>query len=126
VGCAAPFTAIVVLVADEMLATGFVAKHLDQTMRKGQGSMSAEAFEKVLDDIVDLVKFTKDKDVFKEFYITQLAKRLLLARSASTEEEINMVKKLQSGKCCWCDVLLGYVADCEGTLDRIWRGVHDR
>ena len=75
------------------------AKHLDQTMRKGQGSMSAEAFEKVLDDIVDLVKFTKDKDVFKEFYITQLAKRLLLARSASTEEEINMVKKLQSGKC---------------------------
>jgi cullin-4 len=68
-------------------------------MRKGQGSMSAEAFEKVLNDIVDLVKFTKDKDVFKEFYITQLAKRLLLGRSASTEEEINMVKKLQIGAC---------------------------
>jgi cullin-4 len=51
----------------------------------------------VLNNIVDLVKFTKDKDVFKEFYITQLAKRLLLGRSASTEEEINMVKKLQTG-----------------------------
>jgi len=76
---------------------GLAAKHLDQTMRKGQGSMSADTFEKVLSNIVDLVKFTKDKDVFKEFYITQLAKRLLLGRSASTEEEINMVKKLQTG-----------------------------
>jgi cullin-4 len=67
-------------------------------MRKGQGSMSAEGFEKALNNIVDLVKFTKDKDVFKEFYITQLAKRLLLGRSASMEEEISMVKKLQNGQ----------------------------
>lgn len=73
-----------------------IAKHLDQVMRKGQASMSDQAFETLLENIVDLVTFTKDKDVFREFYTAQLAKRLLLGRSASTEEEISMVKKLQS------------------------------
>jgi cullin 4 len=67
-------------------------------MRKGQGSLDQARFEHSLDEIVSLVKYTKDKDVFKEFYMTQLAKRLLLSKSASNEEELSMVKKLKTGE----------------------------
>jgi cullin-4 len=74
------------------------AKHLDSVMRKGQGALTQAEFEHQLDEIVSLVKFTKDKDVFKEFYMTQLAKRLLLSKSASSEEELSMVKKLKQGQ----------------------------
>jgi cullin 4 len=74
------------------------AKHLDSVMRKGQGSLDQARFEHSLDEIVSLVKYTKDKDVFKEFYMTQLAKRLLLSKSASNEEELSMVKKLKTGE----------------------------
>lgn len=73
-----------------------IAKHLDTVMRKGQGALTQAQFEHSLDEIVSLVKFTKDKDVFKEFYMTQLAKRLLLSKSASNEEELSMVKKLKT------------------------------
>lgn len=72
-----------------------IAKHLDAVLRRGQGAASAAEFDAQLDEIVALVKFTKDKDVFKQFYVAQLAKRLLLGKSASNEEEMSMVRKLQ-------------------------------
>lgn len=66
-------------------------------MERGQGQKSDQEWDRQMDEMVDLVKFTKDKDIFKEFYINQLAKRLLSGRSASNEDEIKMVKKLQHG-----------------------------
>lgn len=87
--------------------------------------MTAIEFEEVLNNIVDLVKFTKDKDVFKGFYITQLAKRLLLGKSASAEEEISMVRKLQEGGNrfpFWKRGIRSYLR----SVDRIWRGIHYR
>ena len=71
------------------------AKHLDVVMRRGQGSGTEAEFEALLEEIVALVSFTKDKDVFKAFYSTQLAKRLLLNKSASNDMERTMVVKLQ-------------------------------
>ncbi|KAJ9114692.1 hypothetical protein QFC22_005568 [Naganishia vaughanmartiniae] len=73
-----------------------IAKHLHRLMEKGQGTRSEAEWDRLMDEIVDLVKFTKDKDIFREFYISQLAKRLLSGRSASNEDEIKMVKKLQN------------------------------
>ncbi|OXM77936.1 ubiquitin-protein ligase [Cryptococcus neoformans Bt63] len=73
----------------------WIAKHLDAAMRKGQGSGTEEQFNNHLDEIVTLVGFTKDKDVFKAFYSSQLAKRLLLNKSASNDQEKIMVAKLQ-------------------------------
>lgn len=67
-------------------------------MRRGQGSGTEEAFNTLLDEVIALVGFTKDKDVFKAFYSTQLAKRLLLNKSASDDMERNMIIKLQNGK----------------------------
>lgn len=67
-------------------------------MRKGQGSGTEAEFDSLLDEIVALIGFTPDKDVFKAFYSTQLAKRLLLGRSASDDMERNMITKLQRGE----------------------------
>ncbi|WWC91953.1 uncharacterized protein L201_006905 [Kwoniella dendrophila CBS 6074] len=72
----------------------WIAKHLDLAMRKGP-SLSDSEFNSHLDEIIALIGFTKDKDVFKAFYSTQLAKRLLLGRSASDDMERNMIAKLQ-------------------------------
>ncbi|WVF67352.1 hypothetical protein IAT40_002107 [Kwoniella sp. CBS 6097] len=74
----------------------WIAKHLDVAMRKGQGSGTEAAFNTHLDEIIALIGFTKDKDVFKAFYSTQLAKRLLLSKSASDDMERNMIVKLQN------------------------------
>ncbi|OCF44515.1 hypothetical protein I317_01587 [Kwoniella heveanensis CBS 569] len=76
----------------------WIAKHLDVAMRKGQGSGTEASFNAHLDEIIALVGFTKDKDVFKAFYSTQLAKRLLLSKSASDDMERNMIVKLQNGE----------------------------
>jgi cullin-4 len=73
------------------------AKHLDAVMRRGQGSGTEAEFDSQLEEIIALIGFTPDKDVFKAFYSTQLAKRLLLNKSASDDMERNMIIKLQQG-----------------------------
>ena len=66
-------------------------------MRKGQGSGTEDEFNDLLDEIIALVGFTRDKDVFRAFYASGLAKRLLLNKSASDDMERNMIVKLQNG-----------------------------
>ncbi|WVQ83705.1 hypothetical protein IAT38_005849 [Cryptococcus sp. DSM 104549] len=73
----------------------WIAKYLDAAMRRGQGSGTEEEFDKHLDEIIALVGYTPDKDVFKAFYASGLAKRLLLGRSASDDMEKTMILKLQ-------------------------------
>jgi cullin 4 len=74
-----------------------IAHHIDQLMRKGQGSASDETFNEQLDAALALYRFTADKDVFRAFYHRALAKRLLLGRSASDDAEKAMLKKLKEG-----------------------------
>ncbi|WOO85803.1 Cullin-4A [Vanrija pseudolonga] len=74
----------------------WIAKHLDAAMRKGQGSGTEAEFNTLLDEIIALIGFTKDKDVFRAFYTTGLAKRILLNKSASDDLERNMIVKLQN------------------------------
>ncbi|EIW72204.1 hypothetical protein TREMEDRAFT_24724, partial [Tremella mesenterica DSM 1558] len=73
----------------------WIAKHLDAVMRRGQGSSTEAEFSALLDEIIALVSYTPDKDVFKAFYSTQLAKRLLLNKSASDDMERDMILRLQ-------------------------------
>lgn len=74
------------------------AKYLDTVMRQGQGSKTEAEFGLLLDEIIALVSYTKDKDIFKAFYSTALAKRLLLNKSASDDLERSMILKLQNGE----------------------------
>lgn len=43
-----------------------------------------------------LFRFVNGKDVFQAFYKKDLAKRLLLGKSASTDTEMRMIAKLKS------------------------------
>jgi len=72
-----------------------IAKYVDKAMRKGQGKATDAEFQGLLDRVLQLYRFTEDKDVFRTFYHRSLAKRLLLGKSASDDFEKGMLKKLK-------------------------------
>jgi cullin-4 len=97
-----------------------VAKYLDQVLRTGAapaaasssataasaasggsgsatgGASSEETLEAVLDNVMALFRCVHVKDVFEAFYKKDLAKRLLLNRSASLDAEKGMVARLKT------------------------------
>lgn len=52
---------------------------------------------KQLDRALELFRFIEGKDVFEAFYKKDLARRLLMGRSASADAERNMLAKLKNG-----------------------------
>jgi cullin-4 len=52
-----------------------------------------------LDQVLDLFRFLHGKAVFEAFYKKDLARRLLMARSASADAERSMLSRLKIGKC---------------------------
>jgi cullin-4 len=77
----------------------YIAKYLDNLLRKGdKGSSSGESsVEEEMDRVLVLFRFVHGKDVFEAFYKKDLAKRLLLAKSASADAERSMLAKLKNG-----------------------------
>jgi len=67
----------------------------DNLLKKSGERLSDEALEDKLEKVVRLFSYLSDKDIFAEFYKKQLAKRLLLARSASDDAERSMIAKLK-------------------------------
>ena len=65
-----------------------------------EGSSEDEDVEigKQLDQVLDLFRFVHGKAVFEAFYKRDLARRLLLGRSASSDAEKSMLTRLKSGK----------------------------
>ena len=72
-----------------------VAENEDQ-----DGSSEDEDVEigKQLDQVLDLFRFVHGKAVFEAFYKRDLARRLLLGRSASADSEKSMLTRLKSGR----------------------------
>ncbi|GFR57888.1 cullin-4A-like [Elysia marginata] len=56
-----------------------------------------EELEKLLDKILVIFRFIHGKDVFEAFYKKDLAKRLLVGKSASVDAEKSMLSKLKQG-----------------------------
>ena len=77
----------------------YTAKYLDNILRKGdKGLASGESsVEEEMDRVLVLFRFVHGKDVFEAFYKKDLAKRLLLAKSASADAERSMLTKLKNG-----------------------------
>lgn len=65
-----------------------------------EGSSEDEDIEigRQLDQVLDLFRFVHGKAVFEAFYKRDLARRLLLGRSASADSEKSMLTRLRSGK----------------------------
>ncbi|KAG5515816.1 hypothetical protein RHGRI_036759 [Rhododendron griersonianum] len=73
-----------------------IAKFLDEKLRAGNKGTSEEELEGTLDKILVLFRFIQGKDVFEAFYKKDLAKRLLLGKSASIDAEKSIISKLKT------------------------------
>lgn len=73
-----------------------VAKFIDGKLKAGNKGASEDELELLLDKVMTLFRYIQGKDVFEAFYKKDLAKRLLLGRSASTDAERSMIAKLKS------------------------------
>ena len=84
---------------DPNIIAEYLAKFLDFYLKKNTGSSNAtmndEKMEKLVMDTIDIFKYVNAKDIFEEFYLRGLARRLLLKKSASTEAEKIMISKLR-------------------------------
>jgi len=87
-----------------------MAKYLDAKLRTSRAVDDAE-LEKTLQDVLFLFRFTQGKDIFEAFYKRDLAKRLLLNKSASFDAERSMLNKLKDGKSMRWPRLITFVAD---------------
>ena len=58
---------------------------------------------KQLDQVLDMFRFVHGKAVFEAFYKKDLAKRLLMGRSANADAEKSMLTRLKSGK--WLNLI---------------------
>ncbi|XP_071069526.1 cullin-4B-like [Dasypus novemcinctus] len=72
-----------------------LAKYIDSKLRAGNKEATDEELEELLDKIIIIFRFIYGKDVFEAFYKKDLAKRLLLGKSASVDAEKSMLSKLK-------------------------------
>ncbi|ORX91617.1 ubiquitin-protein ligase, cullin 4 [Basidiobolus meristosporus CBS 931.73] len=73
-----------------------IAKFVDSKLRTGNKTATDEELESILDNVLILFRFIQGKDVFEAFYKRDLAKRLLLNKSASFDAEKSMLSKLKT------------------------------
>ncbi|KAF7633371.1 CULLIN_2 domain-containing protein [Meloidogyne graminicola] len=72
------------------------AKFMDLKLRTGNKECTEEELDSVMDRVIVIFRFVQGKDVFEAFYKKDLAKRLLLGRSASVDAEKAMLSKLRT------------------------------
>ena len=65
--------------------------------QEGESEDEDVEISKQLDQVLDLFRFVHGKAVFEAFYKRDLARRLLLGRSASSDAEKSMLTRLKSG-----------------------------
>uniref|UniRef100_A0A1A9Z5I4 Cullin-4A n=1 Tax=Glossina pallidipes TaxID=7398 RepID=A0A1A9Z5I4_GLOPL len=82
-------------VANYLIKVYFLAKYVDMKLRAGNKEATEEELEQILDKIMVLFRFIHGKDVFEAFYKKDLAKRLLVGKSASVDAEKSMLSKLK-------------------------------
>ncbi|KAK5985122.1 Cullin-4 [Trichostrongylus colubriformis] len=72
-----------------------IAKFMDARLRSANKEASDEQLDQLMNKVITLFRFIQGKDVFEVFYKKDLAKRLLLGRSASVDAEKIMLSKLR-------------------------------
>jgi len=119
-----------------------IAKYVDMLLRSGVKALSkissAAPVEKdmgtgdedaqlasQLEKVLDLFRGIHGKDVFEAFYKKDLARRLLLNRSASADAEKNMLSKLKTGKSYHESCLLLWVGLTRNSC-RMWFWVYSQ
>ncbi|XP_050426064.1 cullin-3-like [Adelges cooleyi] len=78
----------------------YLSLFIDEKLKKGVRGLSENDIEIVLDKALVMFRFLQEKDVFERYYKQHLAKRLLLNKSVSNDNEKNMISKLKTE--CGC------------------------
>lgn len=78
----------------------YLSLFIDDKLKKGVKGVTEQEIEAILDKTMVLFRFLQEKDVFERYYKQHLAKRLLLNKSASDDNEKNMISKLRTE--CGC------------------------
>ncbi|KAK9334151.1 Cullin family-domain-containing protein [Lipomyces starkeyi] len=73
-----------------------IAKYIDDILRVGNKEMEDDEMKVRMDRVLVLFRFIQGKDVFEAFYKKDLAKRLLLNKSASDDAERSMLSRLKT------------------------------
>ncbi|KAL5968093.1 Cullin-4A [Taenia solium] len=73
----------------------YLAKYLDNQLRSSNRAQSEYEFDRLIDKILVVFRCIDGKDVFRAFYSNQLARRLLLGRSASVDAEKAVLSRLK-------------------------------
>ncbi|KAK9477682.1 Cullin family-domain-containing protein [Lipomyces japonicus] len=72
-----------------------IAKYIDELMKIGNRQMEDTEMDDRLERVLVLFRFIQGKDTFEAFYKKDLAKRLLLNKSASDDAEAKMLQRLK-------------------------------
>uniref|UniRef100_A0A3B3ZTB2 Cullin family profile domain-containing protein n=1 Tax=Periophthalmus magnuspinnatus TaxID=409849 RepID=A0A3B3ZTB2_9GOBI len=91
-------------------------KYVDSKLRAGNKEATEEELERILDKIMIIFRFIH-KDVFEAFYKKDLAKRLLVGKSASVDAEKSMLSKLKHCGAAFTSKLEGMFKDMELSKD---------
>ncbi|XP_050062014.1 cullin-3-like isoform X2 [Aphis gossypii] len=78
----------------------YLSLFIDEKLKKGVRGLTEIDIELVLDKAMVIFRFLQEKDVFERYYKQHLAKRLLLNKSVSNDNEKNMISKLKTE--CGC------------------------
>ncbi|XP_054553730.1 cullin-4B-like [Talpa occidentalis] len=99
-------------------AAMLLAKYVDSKLRAGNREATDQELEELLNKIIILFRLINGKDVFETFYKKDLAKRLLLDKSASIDAEKSMLSKLkQECGSAFTNKLQGMFRDMELSKD---------
>lgn len=105
-----------------------VAKFVDSKLRTGNKGGSETEIEVLLDRVMVIFRYIQGKDVFEAFYKKDLAKRLLVGKSASFDLEKLMLSKLKTecgssftNKVCFVLVSVGGYCLVDPNLCCSWR-----
>lgn len=75
----------------------YLAKYLDNQLRSSNRAQTEYEFDRLVDKVLVIFRCIDGKDVFRAFYSSQLARRLLLGRSASVDAEKAVLSRLKHG-----------------------------
>lgn len=74
----------------------FLSLFIDEKLKRGTKGMADQDVDAVFDRCIVLFRYLQEKDVFEGYYKKHLAKRLLLSKSQSDDQEKIMISKLMA------------------------------
>ena len=73
----------------------YISLFIDENMKKGLKGKTEQEVDNVLDKAITLLRYIQDKDMFERYYKKHLCRRLLMAKSVSTDVEKQMISRMK-------------------------------